>query len=413
MRNSLWITLILLLPVAGAVGQSVQTPTIESTLTTLRSTYRSGPVAQRGEITYHYESGARRAFDVFVVLDASGGQPSPGVRWRVELSSVHVEADGSIVRVIHERDPKTYYEVDVGKPAIPESLQGLIPDLPVPQLQLAFGGDKKLPRVLPGIGDLRWTELTSSDTEFVLRGESRTGTVTITTTSATGALRSIEVVNQRPTSMNSLARIEAVYEPIVDVESDAWSLDLQGRRRVESLADLRKRPAITKVGQRAPDLSLLNAELESSPLREVLGALRYEYGEHSPSLAIAMLHDSLSADEIEPALAVIDRTLASARLADQNAADLRLLIVAVADLDAFDAAALGEFARQWKGLDDYTDRFGPTWLGGRAASLDRFFDEADAGLIVIDPQRTLTAAVQLIPRVEGESLDEALSRAVP
>lgn len=232
--------------------------------------YRAGPVADRVGVSYTAPGAPEVRSMVTVRVEAESADaahPRPA-RVRLTLGRLEVFASGDSLLAHLRGEPKTCFEAKLAGGLSSATLRGALPALPLPQLQWALGDDAGKSSVHPyGLA----TTADGADPDGSLRFRASDGVVLLKVDARGGRARSI-VLNSND---SSVLRLE--FTPIDAGDPSAWAIDIKGRTRVGSLAELQSRAPVSPVGVRVPELGLVDAEL-----RNVSGAELRAQGPGAP-----------------------------------------------------------------------------------------------------------------------------------
>jgi 2-amino-4-hydroxy-6-hydroxymethyldihydropteridine diphosphokinase len=223
---------------------------VEQAWAEIRKGYQSGVSAERIAITIRAERGSRRdeiglTLRPSVTTPATADQPATTTQAGValELGSLRVWLDGGTLRVIDNRASDTIFEQHSDDPAAADQLLAAIPPLPLPQVRWVLGQAWDPGRPLGSLGEaVSWTEAK-------LNPEANPPTLSITGSGIGGVTASV-LADART------GRLRRLLLPIAEGVVMEWQVapetvsesafkppDPQGRRRVDSVAALRSRPA--------------------------------------------------------------------------------------------------------------------------------------------------------------------------
>lgn len=248
----------------GVRAQDLPAPKAADPLERLVEAYRAGPIGERVAVTYGVPGGAEVHSVVTVRLDAGSADsahPRPA-RLRLTLGRLEVYAEGEAMCAVLRGESRTCFESTRAPRLTPGSLRGALPPLPLPQLHWALGDEAARSSVHPyGLA----TTPDGADADGTLRFRASDGVVLVRTDGRSGRAKSI-VWNGGDASV---LRLE--FAPMEAGEPAGWAIDLKGRTRVPTLAELQSRAPVSPVGVRMPELGLVDAELRNVTGAELRG----------------------------------------------------------------------------------------------------------------------------------------------
>lgn len=218
----------------------------------LRDAYAEGPFVEHVTITVRRTGGAERSDSLSIHSGGAGSAPGPGGGRRVEiqLGPLTVRTESDAVYAFHAEAPDAYFAaaIERGESAL-DAVERVLPPIPAPQVGLILGDDRGCPDRLPYVRDLRWTEC-------VVNAEARPATATLH-----GEGEGVVVEWRAELEPVRLTSFEMVFEEegmrIVgevrrgdpeDVGRLGGGLEVSGRSRVASIADLAPAPASVRIG---------------------------------------------------------------------------------------------------------------------------------------------------------------------
>jgi hypothetical protein len=326
--------------------------------------------------------------------------------------------------VINSQDSSTCFGAQLPEGLTLAALHGVLPPIPLPQLEWALSDSDALPdisKAIPGAGLVQWSDETteSRSHHFTFNGDASGGGVQLTIDGITGSLvRMSGPFGPKGASGQARLDIDVAQIPPADVQSaDHWAISTTGRVPVGFLAELKGRPPEVVIGDRLPALSLMTLDLDSASLQDVL---QHSDGPaRSPRAPIGMLllyrvQAAPPSDDAKAGIrAIADlKPLITSRFPDA-AKRPRLvgLIIASMDLQEFTRARLADIDKQWASDPAAPARvFSPT---GNAI-LARLANKANAALVVIDGDQKVLKAISLDGRAAEDAAiaQEALSAIV-
>lgn len=158
-------------------------------------------------------------------------------------------------------DATTYYEATLPDPITPESIRSVLPPIPLPHFQWCFGSPDQRANAHP-FGTA--TTLQSKSDEGLEQSTASDGTLNVWNSGTPPRPRRIEFRDVKGATLHfALTSIDAK-------EDDSWEISVDGRRKVESLADLRVDNAAPMVGRPMKDLGFTAPDLTEVSLADLL-----------------------------------------------------------------------------------------------------------------------------------------------
>jgi len=382
-------------------------PSIDDALGRLADRYRRQPQSQSCRIRVIDAAGRERASRIGVLTVPAGeGRPA-----RVALQfgrALHVEVIDRSLRAISPGNALLVFETTLDAAVSPGAFMSLLPPIPIPHVDLAFGGPFKGEgehlgtwNVKP-FGSVRFETLErdAQAGETVFRGSSPGGSVLISVDNLTGLLRRLEGNVGSP---NTPLRIEIVCRPADP--STAWTIDPAGRQAVRSLTELRPSPAETGIGMAVAGLGLMTPDLNPWSVPDAIAdqAAQPADAGQGPMLAAIVLYRHSSPEAEDAALHAVGiirglkKNLDRRRLGgDARTPRMLLRAAAVFEPAEFQPAAARELADVWAVASELA-----VWTSAGQRVIDRFAQGANAVAILLNQDMTLLAAVE----IDGRAID--------
>lgn len=371
--------------------------------------YHRGPVADRLQIRVIPKSGSERRATALLRLDrgdAAGFRPR---QMRLELGSLLVHADHAMLLAISRLESRSCFETELAGGLNPEQLAGVMPPLPLPQLEVAFGDDAKLQRPLLYVRDVSWNGIESKSLAgkpmYLVKGTSRTGDVTITLDQVTGRLRQFTADITAAGSEGQM-RLEVTSTPIDAGDPQTWTLNSADRERVAALDLLGPRAGDLTVGQRFPALPILDATLAPFTPADV-----FSLANPPGALVLVAFRPSTDTDEARLILADAKAGIASLQglgmATAKGVAPLAIRPLAVLEGEEFAVERLAAWTARWDHVDQKQlgQKFGSMLsTSSSGISLDRFGPGLAAALIIIGADQRVLGVVPLDGRADDEGV---------
>lgn len=241
-------------------------------LEALREAYRAAPFAE--EITARVRVSGRLRIDRFEIrADAKGSPP----RLRFALGDLDVWVSGRRFAAVNRREPATCFVRELEAGLLPDALAGVLPPVPAPQIELAFG-DGAFSRPLPYMRDVEWYSAQREHGRaaavtgaITLAGRTPTGSVRLTIDPVTNRLRTLTASLTRD-EQSPVLDIELRFQPLPAGDPETWAIDVTGRREAPSLTDLRPLPKRLTAGDPVPDVTTYTTDLEAGSLLDSLAS---------------------------------------------------------------------------------------------------------------------------------------------
>ncbi|MDX2117462.1 MAG: hypothetical protein SFY96_04690 [Planctomycetota bacterium] len=396
--------------------------TAQDAIKLLVDAYRRGPVADRVQVrvvsfapadpakpaekTTDKPGTERRATVVLRVDrgDAAGFRPR---QLRLELGSLLLHADHSMLLAISRLEPRSCFETELARGLRPQELAAVIPPLPLPQIALALGDDSALADPLPYVRNVTWSGVESKQLAgkpvYVVKGTSRSGEVSITLDQVSGRLRQMSA-DVLAAGSEGRIRVELVVNQIDPGDPNGWTLSSADRERVAALDLLGPRAGDLTVGQKFPSLPILDAALAPFTPADVLGTA-------NPPGALVLVAFRPSADTDEARLILADAKAGIGALqglaikSAKGIAPLAVRPLAVLEGEEIAVDRLAAWHARWDAVDQKTlgQRFGSMLsTSSSGIALDRFGPGLAAALIIIGGDQRVLGVVPLDGRADDE-----------
>jgi hypothetical protein len=397
---------------------------VGSLLAKAHASYRKGVVAEHVTFRVSWPDGREAKSTVTFLLDNG----VPALDWprrlKLELGRLTIAADDRELVVINSQDSGTYFGAQLPEGLTLAALHGVLPPIPLPQLEWALSDSDASPdisKAIPGAGTVQWSEETSESRshQFTFNGDAGGNGVQLTIDSSTGSLvRMSGPFGPKGVAGQARLDIDVVQIPPAQVPTaDHWAISTAGRVPVGFLAELKGRAPEVVAGDRLPALSLMTLDLDSASLQDVL---QHSDGPKTaapsarPPIGMLLLYrvqDSPPSDDAKAGVkAIADlKPLVASRFPDiARRPRLVGLIVASMDLQEFTRTRLTDVDKEW-GKDAAAPQraFSPT---GNAI-LQRLANKASAALIIVDGDQRVLKAISLDGRAAEDAAiaQEALS----
>lgn len=211
----------------------------------LRARFRREPVAEYIDVRVVSDSESRAETLIF--------QSAPPSTVQVTFGTMTLWTDGAILRIVDARDQRAYFEEAIdGAPLA--AVERVLPPFPIPHVALALGEPSDpLTAYLPGV---RWSDATidasRSPAIFRLSGSSAHAE-----TDLTADVPSARLLTQTTLLDDGQVRIEVSARTLDPSETPPLGPDFLGRTAVRDLLLLRERLPQIRPGMTLPDLGLL------------------------------------------------------------------------------------------------------------------------------------------------------------
>lgn len=370
----------------------------------LRVAYRAGPVAERIVMTVRSADGRERSSTVVLrvdVGDATAGRPR---RVRLDLGRISVFAEDDRLVAVNVQDPLTYFEARLARPVTPDALESVIPPLCLPQLSWALEEAQAGVARLPVVGAVDWegAAVVEEARDQFIRATLAPGNIEIRWDDEDDRLRRLDATLGAAGS----TRITLLCRRVEAGDPAAWSINLAGRARVESLSALRPGQPECTPGSRLPGLGLMTTGLDVWSLQE---ALRESVGQGVASGGAVGTGPVVSMGVLILFRPTVEGSEEDARagwdMVEEAAARLRsplngpkiavvLKVVGVLELTEVTPDRTLALAARWS-EPPLNPAPQPLWTSTGRAMMDRFIPGAGAAMIIVDQEEKLVAAIPL------------------
>jgi hypothetical protein len=435
-RSVLCTALLMLTPVTAPAQPRPLPPERippEAILETIRSAYDKKPTADEVKVTLYKAGHAPRlpsdtlASDTFVVrIDPGPPGSTVPVRLFLDFGALRVLVGGGKLTAVNPAVPGRYYQTKLAGPLTPQSLNKVLPPTPIPELALACADPASLASFTPYTPGVTWTAATidPSARSATMTGASSVGPIVLGANPTTGRLT--KVVATIKGARGGDTTLDLAITPTDAGSPASWTISIEGRQRVNSLAELRSPPpssAHISARQPLPDFTLQRTDSTAWSLHRALS--------EPPAIPMAfILYRANPAERLGPAsrdaraAAAVVRAVQFGQTSPgeppATPRDLKLAAALVMDLGQFNRAALDEEQRLWQfeaagRSPDAQPVPAPEllWANSAPQSIDRFDGAAGAVLLLIAADRTLLRVFPLDGRAaEPASLAADLRQAV-
>lgn len=370
------------------------------------STAVTKPLADRVAITFTSPTGESTRTVVTARWDTGNETRKP--RLRLSMGRLDIYASGGRLIATSRSDATTYYEAILPDPITPESIRLALPPIPLPHIQWCFGPSDQRTNshpfgaqaTLQSKGDDGLEQFTTSD-----------GSLNVWNSGSPSRPRRIEFRNSHGATVN------LALTPIDIKPDESWELSVEGRRKVESLAELRMDKAAPMVGRPMKDLGFTAPDFSDVSLADLLApnptvpnpTAANPNATHASILLVAqstkdgMPVESTSQD-LKAARNAIDAAVESLHTRDANA-DVRARVtitvlrgLPLAELDV--TSALANATKLAEPLE--TSRIVPRVRNTTSADwiLKDQLGDCSLALLVVDASRIVTHATALDSRAD-------------
>jgi hypothetical protein len=403
---------------------------VAALLTKARASYHKGVTAEHVSFRETWPDGREAKSTVTFLYDNGIPAMSWPRRLRLELGRLTIVADDHELTAINTQDPTTYFKAQLPEGLTMAALRGVLPPIPLPQLEWALGDSEAAGdplNAIPGAGPIKWGQQTTESRthQFTFSGEAAGGPVHLTIDEPRGSLVGMSgPYGKKGPSGQARLEIEVTQiEGAAGAQSDQWLIDTTGRMAVGFIAELKGRPPEILAGDRLPDLSLMSLEMKAVPLQDLLTpASDGPMPNTRPQFGAIVLYRSMEsappADAQAGAKAIAGlRGMMGTHFADASKRPRVLgLVVATLQLQEFTRTHLGDIDQEWA-----KDSAAP----GRAYSfagndtLLRLANKSSAALVVVDADQKVLKAISLDGRagedaaIAQEAMDAIVSALGP
>lgn len=395
------------------------TPTALELLRRLSDSIRRVSSAQVVSVRVTSPAGRERVSRVEVLTDP--GDESAGRPRRVALKLgrvLHIEAVGGQFRAVSPRNDEAAYSVELSGALDAGVLESRLPPLPIPHVAWALGpewvgtGEHDGEFLLPPLGWVRVesVEQDPARREVTIVGRTPLGPARVTLDERSFALRSV-----RGTMPESDLAMELTCRD-ADPEAATWAVNIEGRRKVATLTELRPLPAELQPGSMVGSLGLMNADLAPFAAIDAMKAQAAEPTEAGDGAMLGVMvlyRDAVSGAEDAAYLAAgsmrsLKKNLDRRRLTGEVRTP-RVFVqpVAVLDLAAFSPSHVREIASRWDAAKERV-----VWTSAGQALLDRFERGETAMAVVVDSEMTLLGVASIEVGVNAGDATLAEVRAI-
>lgn len=214
--------------------------------------YRSGPIAETIQIRVKDASGAERRSTVVLRMDAGDEAAGKPRSVRMELGQLELWIHGDRMIVVPKFDLTRYAEFELARGPLRESIAKHVPAILLPELTLGDTavldfGDLGL---LPTSAMVRWDEPTVDrvTARTVITGEGGDAKFRVLTNRANDRLHSAIVTSES----GPLRLLELSVRSMDAGDPASWAISTQGKKKVDSIADLQRSSSTLEVGELYP-----------------------------------------------------------------------------------------------------------------------------------------------------------------
>jgi len=230
--------------------------------------YRAGPIAESVQIRVKDDQGRERRADILVRLDAFGAGGAGPLRARIELGDLAVSIEGDKLLATHRLEKNRFAEFTLANKPLLEALEDVMPALVLPQLVLADRNADRIEDlgVLPRPASVQWQPGTVDRPtgKLMFAGASGDTTFRMLVDRNSGRLASFQVASPS----GPIRSIDITTRSLPPGAPETWPVETEGRKRVDSLADLVSESDQVRIGERfPPTMSILTTGL--APWQEV------------------------------------------------------------------------------------------------------------------------------------------------
>jgi hypothetical protein len=312
--------------VAGEVGgESEARPTKQqaeiahgtNALVHAATMYRAGPVAEKVNIEFRRGgSSSLRSAELSFWVDRGEMRASPTPRrLKLDLGRLLVSVEGERFVAVHKHNPTLYYEsrLPAESGLTLASLAQVIPSLPLPQIAWALDAETpSIESALRALDDSLPIDHPQVETDSDELGTTPTVAIDLVGDAGSQFGATIDRVSGRliefwfgfsvgdpPHRERALAR--AKVTTLDPGDPAGWMIQTAGRIRVQSLTELKALAPAIKPGFKVPNLGLMSAELEPTPLdADFIAASSAESARRRskplPALGVFLIYDVARAD---------------------------------------------------------------------------------------------------------------------
>lgn len=426
------------LPDRGPVSDPGQAESLVATQS-LREHYHQTPWAEQLALELKPGDAPARRTSIRISCDPTSEVQSPNrPAVCLELDTLTIVATPSRLTAINSAAPELAYEaaLDPSRPMI-DQLRELLPALPFPQLHLALEPDgvdawsRAMHAVAPGVERAIPIVTSSDDTTGVveLRSSEPVRDTNAPTPQASPPDFIIKYLPDRGAFVEVLVRdtfgtapgtLRITCKPLDPPATNAFTLDLANRQRVDSLARLRPPEPEIKAGMRLPTLGLVDDTLALWSPQTAFDAQR---GPTRTPIRLAMVFYE-AADEGAPNQPTqvdqaFDACLLARGLSDKYRRDavnadrspqpydpeplprIGVIPVAVFDIGAFSPNAVRQEAIAWSELGTPG-----AFTSAGPALLKRFNPTGGVSIVVIDEDQIVRGVVAWNGRTSAQRRDD-------
>lgn len=371
-------------------------PTVDSAIALIRGFYRQTAVTERLRITVRTPSQPERRSTVLVRTD-----PVARSAW-IKAGRLLIQIDPLRAWISTDRADPLWLEAPIVPPIRSTTLEGVLPALPIPALDLWVADDVErgttMPSLTPYARGVRWEGVTTDPRTgaVTLAGASLTGRTTLLADGKSGQVRRLTISLDRPGSA------EIVIDATTAGPSAAlFEVTLVEAQRAASIEQLLGTTTDSVAGSRLDLSSFFDLEGRS--------VSQPKPGAPATSFQLLVLVRSAPshATSIDAALAIVREALA----APANIETARLVVIAPADAQPIDAAideqtiaaVQATLDRHPRALAPVTGQpagiaIGAPWWTGAGEALDALIPpDSQVACVIIDQTAMVRSAIALDP----------------
>lgn len=215
-------------PIPGIETPEVVPTDAKLILDQLRRAYRDSVRAEQVDVTV--DDGLSRKTETLVV------RTWPGQKFELELGSVRVWSEGTVIRAIHTANAGVYFERAIGDKVVLDVLGELLPPIPAPQLDLALGSASETDSLMGYVKKIHWEtgEITDARTvRLSARGRAEDASVNVQAVGDPPRLSNVAIELD-----DGRVKLTCVIAPTGESAKEAPGVDVSGRRVVNALTEL-------------------------------------------------------------------------------------------------------------------------------------------------------------------------------
>jgi hypothetical protein len=365
----------------------------------LRESY-SLIIAEEVEVRYRAPQAPVRTDSFTVRIDPGADPDHRPARLRLDLGPLRIHfADGQMT-AISQAAPEVYFQQRYQGPITPALLARMLPPLPLPQLALATVAGDTFSSPAVYTPDIHWISGTlDADVRpaiMTMIGSGPSGNVEVIANAETARL--LRVLLQIR-SAGAEAPMELTMRAIEPGEPETWAIDIDGRRPVNSLSELRpqSRPGPLAPGREVPDIGFTAPDNTRWSLYSALRASSAAAapGREPAPIAIILFRLPVGEEQSGAQLRQAAAALEAVRGQQQTGRVFDVAVAGITQLGEFNPDRVGAARAAWSNL--HTSTAPPHLLLGYSSSqnMDLFDPDASAALVLIGADRRLQRIIRL------------------